>query len=90
MASSSDRFSTARREKDFTLYTHDTGPNGWKVAHCLEELGLEYESIFLDFQGKAEHKSAGLFSAVGRVIDGRVHQVESQWTDPVSGRSQEE
>jgi glutathione S-transferase len=61
MASSSDRFSTARREKDFTLYTHDSGPNGWKVAHCLQELGLEYESIFLDFYGKAEHKSAGMF-----------------------------
>jgi hypothetical protein len=59
MASSSDRFSTARREKDFTLYTHDTGPNGWKIAHALEELNLDYESIFLDFYGKAEHKSPG-------------------------------
>ena len=66
MTSSSDRISTARREKDFTLYTHDTGPNGWKVAHCLEELGLEYESIFLDFHGKAEHKSHGMFDLRGK------------------------
>lgn len=41
--------------KQFTLYTHSAGPNGWKVAAVLEELGLTYHSIYLDF-GKAEHK----------------------------------
>ncbi|OBZ71250.1 Glutathione S-transferase 2 [Grifola frondosa] len=41
--------------KQFTLYTHKGGPNGWKVAIVLEELGLSYESIYLDF-GKNEQK----------------------------------
>ncbi|OSD00751.1 glutathione transferase Ure2p class [Trametes coccinea BRFM310] len=40
----------------FTLYSHKFGPNGWKVAIVLEELGLEYESLYLDFQ-KQEQKS---------------------------------
>ncbi|KAI1787129.1 glutathione S-transferase C-terminal-like protein [Ganoderma leucocontextum] len=43
--------------KQFTLYTHLGGPNGWKVAIVLEELGLTYESVFLDF-GKGEQKEA--------------------------------
>ena len=59
--------------KQFTLYTHTGGPNGWQVplllnsrrselnliprktAIVLEELGLTYESVYLDF-GKQEHK----------------------------------
>ncbi|KAI8996237.1 thioredoxin-like protein [Trametes punicea] len=40
----------------FTLYNHKIGPNGWKVAIVLEELGLDYESIYLDFR-KGEHKA---------------------------------
>jgi Glutathione S-transferase, N-terminal domain len=84
MASSSDRFSTARREKDFTLYTHGSGPNGWKIAHCLQELDLEYESIFLDFPNQ-EHKSAGNFSfhggRQGLMLLGRVYEIKSQWAD---------
>lgn len=39
----------------FTLYTHNGGPNGWKVAIVLEELGLSYDSIYLDFNS-GEHK----------------------------------
>ncbi|TFK47695.1 glutathione S-transferase [Heliocybe sulcata] len=35
--------------KQFTLFTHKGGPNGWKVAFFLSELGLTYESIYLDF-----------------------------------------
>ncbi|KAF9815446.1 hypothetical protein IEO21_04617 [Rhodonia placenta] len=42
--------------KQFTLYTHKSGPNGWKVAFVLKELGLTYESIYLDFQNN-EHKA---------------------------------
>ncbi|OSX60520.1 hypothetical protein POSPLADRAFT_1040621 [Postia placenta MAD-698-R-SB12] len=42
--------------KQFTLYTHHRGPNGWKVAFVLKELGLTYESIYLDFL-KNEHKA---------------------------------
>ncbi|OBZ70268.1 Glutathione S-transferase 2 [Grifola frondosa] len=41
--------------KQFTLYTHKGGPNGWKVAFVLEELGLTYHSIYLDF-AKGEQK----------------------------------
>ncbi|KAI0725193.1 glutathione S-transferase C-terminal-like protein [Fomitopsis betulina] len=54
--------------KQFTLYTHNTGPNGWKVALVLAELGLEFESRYLDF-GKQEHKGPEYtkFNPNGRV-----------------------
>jgi len=39
-----------------TLYTHKAGPNGWKVAILLEELGLKYESIYLNFQEGEQKK----------------------------------
>ena len=55
-----DKFDITKGTKDFTLYTHKNGPNGWKVAQALQELGLEYESFPLDFQEK-EHKSPGTF-----------------------------
>ncbi|EKM50007.1 uncharacterized protein PHACADRAFT_264484 [Phanerochaete carnosa HHB-10118-sp] len=42
--------------KQFTLFSHTGGPNGWKVAFILEELGLTYESIYFDFK-KNEHKA---------------------------------
>ncbi|KAI0713200.1 thioredoxin-like protein [Fomitopsis betulina] len=34
--------------KQFTIYTAPRAPNGWKVAFVLGELGLEYESVYLD------------------------------------------
>ncbi|KAH8914005.1 glutathione S-transferase C-terminal-like protein [Atractiella rhizophila] len=40
---------------DFTLYSHDAGPNPWKVAIVLECLGLDYQHIYMDFK-KGEHK----------------------------------
>jgi glutathione S-transferase len=40
---------------DITLYSHKQGPNPWKVAILLEELGISYEHKFLDFQSQ-EHK----------------------------------
>ncbi|KZT69092.1 glutathione S-transferase [Daedalea quercina L-15889] len=43
--------------KQFTLFTHVLGPNGWKVAFVLAELGLEYEPKYLDFS-KQEQKSS--------------------------------
>ncbi|KAK9469998.1 glutathione S-transferase [Dipodascopsis tothii] len=33
----------------FTLYSHGRGPNGWKVAQVLCELGLEYETVMMAF-----------------------------------------
>jgi len=44
-----------RNMTQFTLYSHKGGPNGWKVAFVLEELGLTYETIYLDF-AKQEQK----------------------------------
>ncbi|RPD77240.1 glutathione S-transferase C-terminal-like protein [Lentinus tigrinus ALCF2SS1-7] len=41
-------------DQQFTLYTHARGPNGWKVAFVLEELGLSYHSIYLDFDKKEQ------------------------------------
>ncbi|KZT58758.1 glutathione S-transferase [Calocera cornea HHB12733] len=43
-------------DNQITLYTHRGGLNGWKVACLLSELGLAYESIYLDFS-KQEQKS---------------------------------
>lgn len=34
--------------KPIILYSHATGPNPWKVAIILEELGLKYENKFLE------------------------------------------
>jgi len=42
--------------KQFTLYSHAGGPNGWKVVFVLEELGLTYETIYVQFD-KNEQKS---------------------------------
>ncbi|KIP08814.1 hypothetical protein PHLGIDRAFT_23327 [Phlebiopsis gigantea 11061_1 CR5-6] len=42
--------------KQITLFTHTGGPSGWAVAFVLVELGLTYESVYLDFQ-KGEHKA---------------------------------
>ena len=35
--------------KPITLYSHASGPNPWKVAILLEELGLPYETVYLQF-----------------------------------------
>ena len=35
--------------KPITLYGHASGPNSWKAAILLEELGLPYETIYLQF-----------------------------------------
>ncbi|KAI0081361.1 glutathione S-transferase [Panus rudis PR-1116 ss-1] len=43
-------------DKQFTLFSDKRGPNGWKVAFLLEELGLTYETKFLDFNA-GEHKA---------------------------------
>ena len=41
--------------KPIILYNHGTGPNPWKVAIVLEELGIPYENKFLEFpEMKAE------------------------------------
>lgn len=32
-----------------TLYAHSTGPNPWKVAIMLEELGISYKTEMLEF-----------------------------------------
>ncbi|TFY68547.1 hypothetical protein EVJ58_g943 [Rhodofomes roseus] len=42
--------------KQFTLQTHGTGANGWKIDFVLAELGLEYESKLLDFN-QQDHKA---------------------------------
>ncbi|KAH3901535.1 glutathione peroxidase SCDLUD_003032 [Saccharomycodes ludwigii] len=39
----------------FTLFSHRSAPNGFKVAIVLSELGLPYNTYFLDFN-KGEHR----------------------------------
>ncbi|TCD61229.1 Glutathione S-transferase 2 [Steccherinum ochraceum] len=41
-------------QKHFTLWLSETGPNGWKVAYVLNELGLEYESKYVDMSVKEQ------------------------------------
>ncbi|KAI0821214.1 glutathione transferase Ure2p5 [Irpex lacteus] len=36
--------------KQFTLFSHVFGPNGWKVAMVMEELGLTYQETFVNFK----------------------------------------
>ncbi|KAI0829863.1 glutathione S-transferase C-terminal-like protein [Trametes gibbosa] len=59
--------------KQFTLYTHNGGPNGWKVAFVLEELGLTYESKYLDFskgeQKAEEHTSLNPNGRIPTLVD---------------------
>lgn len=42
--------------KHFTLFGHRRAPNAWRVPVILEELGLPYELVLLDFT-KGEHKA---------------------------------
>lgn len=35
--------------KPILLYSHATGPNPWKCAIIMEELGLPYETKMIDF-----------------------------------------
>ncbi|KAI0632132.1 glutathione S-transferase C-terminal-like protein, partial [Trametes polyzona] len=54
-------------EHHFTLFTHKRGPNGWKVAIVLEELGLEYESRFLDFRTEIKAPEHTQYNPNGRI-----------------------
>ena len=42
--------------KPITLYSHKAGPNPWKVAILLEELGISYDTKFLDMQTEVKAK----------------------------------
>lgn len=41
----------------YTLFSHRSAPNGYKVAIVLSELKMKYQTIFLDFN-KGEHRAA--------------------------------
>ncbi|CCE66161.1 hypothetical protein TPHA_0O01950 [Tetrapisispora phaffii CBS 4417] len=40
----------------YTLFSHRSAPNGYKVACALSELGLQYNTFFLDF-ATGEHRA---------------------------------
>lgn len=61
--------------KPIILYSHPTGPNPWKVAMILEELGLPYRTIVVD---KADLKKAPYEEIC---INGRAPAI----TDPNTG-----
>ncbi|KAI9663103.1 MAG: glutathione S- transferase, nitrogen catabolite repression regulator [Bathelium mastoideum] len=52
--------------KPITLYSHASGPNPWRVAIILEELGLPYENKFLEF-GDMKKEPYTLVNPNGRV-----------------------
>ncbi|KAI0754977.1 glutathione S-transferase C-terminal-like protein [Daedaleopsis nitida] len=41
--------------QQFTFYSHQTGPNGWKVVYVLEELELSYHTVYVDLRS-GEHR----------------------------------
>ncbi|TCD71660.1 Glutathione S-transferase 2 [Steccherinum ochraceum] len=41
-------------QKHFTLYMHQAGPNSWKVAFVLNELGLEYERKYISLAAEEQ------------------------------------
>jgi glutathione S-transferase len=53
--------------KPITLYTHATGPNPWKVAIILSELGLSYEEIFAKDMADLKKKPYTDINPNGRV-----------------------
>lgn len=84
---------------DFTLYSHQGGPNGWKarkehyelylfqVAIVLSELKLKYRTIFTDFQ-KGEHKKEDFLKicpSKSSVIT--INADSTRWTYPRACRS---
>lgn len=42
--------------KPIVLYSHKGGPNPWKVAIILEELGLKYETKILESETEMKSK----------------------------------
>ncbi|KAI9757229.1 MAG: hypothetical protein M4579_003529 [Chaenotheca gracillima] len=61
--------------KPITLYSHASGPNPWKVAFILQELGLPYTSKMVDFGDLKKPE----FEKIN--INGRVPAIE----DPNTG-----
>ncbi|KAL7266688.1 hypothetical protein RUND412_010758 [Rhizina undulata] len=49
MAPENKKVYVKTHNKPFTLFSHPGGPNPWKVAIILEQLGLEYHSEYLTF-----------------------------------------
>lgn len=45
----------------YTLFSHRSAPNGFKVAIVLSELGLHYNTFYLDFN-KGEHRAPEFIS----------------------------
>ncbi|KZT19595.1 glutathione S-transferase, partial [Neolentinus lepideus HHB14362 ss-1] len=43
--------------KQFTLYNSKMGPNGWKIPFLFEELGVTYETVFVDVEAGDQKKS---------------------------------
>jgi len=48
--------SSSSSTPQFTLYSHASGPNPWKVVIVLEELGLTYNTVYLDFNTQDQKK----------------------------------
>ncbi|KZT06537.1 glutathione S-transferase C-terminal-like protein [Laetiporus sulphureus 93-53] len=53
--------------KQFTLFTHCHGPNGWKVVFVLEELGLTYHPIYLEYWTEIKGPEHTKYNPNGRI-----------------------
>ncbi|CCG84377.1 protein of unknown function [Taphrina deformans PYCC 5710] len=49
-------------KKQITLYSDELGPNGWKVAMVLNELGIPYETVLVDVFSSGSGMSKGEFT----------------------------
>lgn len=65
--------------KPIKLYTHVSGPNGWKVNILLRELELPFEQIFMEFDAMKQEPFLSL------TPNGRVPVIEDPNTN-VSSR----
>lgn len=52
--------------KPIILYSHKQGPNPWKVAIALQELGIPYENKFLEFNNGANGVKGEAFLKIVR------------------------
>lgn len=55
--------------KPIILYSHQSGPNPWKVTILMEELGLKYDTKWLEIGNGENGVKGAAFLKIVRVIE---------------------